>query len=158
MDSQPKALLLSPPNFTTFSFTALSTSKMRQKIGKQYQEGWCLPVFYSPPSKKKKQLDLLPPQIWTMASGEAGGVQQGSKQVWDSDGVNPVGSQRTKRFHFFPLLVFGKEKCFQQHKCLFIGSFRKAYGYIRVSCPGMTNCELIQLHWFCCGIFLSHVT
>lgn len=157
MDSQPKALLLSLPNFTTFSFT----SKMRQKkTGKQYQEGWCLSVtkdflFYLLPWK---ETNWLPPHIWTMASGEAGGVQQGPKQVWDSDGVNPVGSQRTKRFHFFPLLVFGKRKCFQQHKCLFIGSFRKPYGYIRISCPGMTNCELIQLHWFSCGIFLSRVT
>lgn len=70
-----------------------------------------LSVLFSPP-QKNICMYWLPPQVQTMASGEAGGVQQGSKQVQDSDGVNPVGLQRTKRFHFLPSLFLEKKNAF----------------------------------------------
>lgn len=69
MDSQPKALLLSLPNFTTFSFTALPTSKMRQKKLENNirKDDVCLwqKTFSSIRSPEKKPIDYHPTfELW----------------------------------------------------------------------------------------------
>lgn len=167
IDSQPRVLPLPDRNgFLISSFTDLLIFEQKSLETGIIPDACLEPVnipenlltvtktlcYICSPQKSTNQL----PTAWITASGEAA---SGCSRARSRCEILTVWIQLECKDPdlsiciFFSLLVFGKEKCLQQYECLFIGSFRKAYGYNHISCPRMTNCELIQLHWFCCGIF-----